>query len=56
MTARARGASERRVIRHLGGSPSTPFASTVGYLLPYVVSGSIIVSLVLSLPTVGRSS
>jgi peptide/nickel transport system permease protein len=30
-----------------------PFASTVGYLRPYVVSGSIIVSLVLSLPTVG---
>ena len=30
-----------------------PFASTVGYLLPYVVSGSIIVSLVLGLPTVG---
>jgi peptide/nickel transport system permease protein len=30
-----------------------PFASTIGYLLPYVVSGSIIVSLVLSLPTVG---
>ena len=30
-----------------------PFASTIGYLFPYVVSGSIIVSLVLSLPTVG---
>ena len=30
-----------------------PFASTIGYLLPYIVSGSIIVSLVLSLPTVG---
>ncbi len=30
-----------------------PFASTIGYTLPYVVSGSIIVSLVLSLPTVG---
>jgi len=30
-----------------------PFVSTIGYLLPYVVSGSIIVSLVLSLPTVG---
>ena len=30
-----------------------PFASTIGYLLPYLVSGSIIVSLVLSLPTVG---
>jgi len=30
-----------------------PFASSVAYLFPYVVSGSIIVSLVLSLPTVG---
>ena len=30
-----------------------PFISTIGYLLPYIVSGSIIVSLVLSLPTVG---
>ena len=30
-----------------------PFASTIGYLFPYLVSGSIIVSLVLSLPTVG---
>jgi peptide/nickel transport system permease protein len=30
-----------------------PFASTVGYILPYIVSGSIIVSVVLSLPTVG---
>ena len=30
-----------------------PFASTIGYLLPFVVSGSIIVSVVLSLPTVG---
>ena len=32
---------------------SNPFISTIGYLLPYIVSGSIIVSLVLSLPTVG---
>src|SRR5215471_15188118 len=30
-----------------------PFISTVGYTLPYLVSGSIIVSIVLSLPTVG---
>ena len=29
------------------------FASTIGYTLPYIVSGSIIVSLVLGLPTVG---
>jgi peptide/nickel transport system permease protein len=30
-----------------------PFVSTLGYLLPFIVSGSIIVSMVLSLPTVG---
>ncbi len=32
-----------------------PFASTIGFLFPQVVSGPIIVSLVLSLPTSGRS-
>ena len=30
-----------------------PFISTIGYTLPFLVSGSIIVSIVLSLPTVG---
>ena len=30
-----------------------PFASSVAYLFPYLVSGSIVVSLVLGLPTVG---
>lgn len=30
-----------------------PFISTIGYLLPFIVSGSVIVSLVLGLPTVG---
>lgn len=30
-----------------------PFMSTIGYVLPFVVSGSVIVSLVLGLPTVG---
>jgi peptide/nickel transport system permease protein len=54
MTARARGVPERRVIlKYPVRVALNPFASTVGYLLPYVVSGSIIVSLVLSLPTVG---
>ena len=54
VTARARGLSERRVIlKYPVRVALNPFASTVGYLLPYVVSGSIIVSLVLSLPTVG---
>jgi peptide/nickel transport system permease protein len=54
VTARARGLSEWHVIlKYPVRVALNPFASTVGYLLPYVVSGSIIVSLVLSLPTVG---
>ena len=54
MTARARGLPEHRVIlRYPVRVALNPFVSTIGYLLPYVVSGSIIVSLVLSLPTVG---
>jgi len=54
MTARARGLSETRVIlKYPVRVALNPFVSTIGYLLPYVVSGSIIVSLVLSLPTVG---
>jgi peptide/nickel transport system permease protein len=53
-TARARGLPEYRVImRYPVRVALNPFVSTIGYLLPYVVSGSIIVSLVLSLPTVG---
>ena len=54
MTSRARGLSESRVImKYPVRVALNPFISTIGYLLPYVVSGSIIVSLVLSLPTVG---
>ncbi len=54
MTARARGLAEWRVIlRYPVRVALNPFVSTIGYLLPYIVSGSIIVSLVLSLPTVG---
>lgn len=54
MTARARGLSETRVIlKYPVRVALNPFVSTIGYLLPYIVSGSIIVSLVLSLPTVG---
>ena len=54
MTARARGLAEYRVIlKYPVRVALNPFVSTIGYLLPYVVSGSIIVSLVLSLPTVG---
>jgi peptide/nickel transport system permease protein len=54
MTARARGLPEwRLILKYPVRVALNPFASTIGYLLPYVVSGSIIVSLVLSLPTVG---
>jgi peptide/nickel transport system permease protein len=54
VTARAKGLPERRVIlKYPVRAALNPFASTVGYLLPFVVSGSIIVSVVLSLPTVG---
>jgi peptide/nickel transport system permease protein len=54
VTARARGLAERRVImKYPVRAAMNPFASTIGYLLPYTVSGSVIISVVLSLPTVG---
>jgi peptide/nickel transport system permease protein len=54
VTARAKGVAEVKVIlKYPVRVALNPFASTVGYLFPYIVSGSIIVSLVLSLPTVG---
>ncbi len=54
VTARARGLPERQVIfRYPVRAALNPFASTIGYLLPFTVSGSIIISVVLSLPTVG---
>lgn len=54
VAARARGLSETHVIlKYPVRVALNPFASTIGYLFPYIVSGSIIVSLVLSLPTVG---
>ena len=53
MTARARGLETRVILKYPVRVALNPFISTIGYLLPYVVSGSIIVSMVLSLPTVG---
>ena len=54
VTARAKGLSEwRAIVKYPVRVALNPFASTIGYTLPYVVSGSIIVSLVLGLPTVG---
>lgn len=54
VTARAKGLSERRVIlKYPVRAALNPFASNIAYLFPYLVSGSIIVSIVLGLPTVG---
>ena len=54
ITARARGLPERRLIlKYPVRVALNPFASTIGYLFPLLVSGSVIVSLVLGLPTVG---
>ena len=54
VTARSKGLPERTVVlKYPVRVALNPFASTIGYTLPYIVSGSIIVSLVLGLPTVG---
>lgn len=54
VTARAKGLTERRVVlKYPVRAALNPFASNIAYLFPYLVSGSIIVSIVLGLPTVG---
>jgi peptide/nickel transport system permease protein len=54
VTARSKGLPELTVIlKYPVRVALNPFASTIGYTLPYIVSGSIIVSIVLGLPTVG---
>ncbi|MGH6923629.1 MAG: ABC transporter permease [Propylenella sp.] len=54
VAAKARGMSKwALILKYPVRVALNPFASTIGYILPYIVSGSIIVSVVLSLPTVG---
>ena len=54
VTARAtRAAGKRVILKYPVRAAMNPFASTIGYLLPFMVSGSVIISVVLSLPTVG---
>jgi peptide/nickel transport system permease protein len=53
-TARSKGLSETRLlwkypVRHA----LNPFVSTIGWLLPALISGEVIVSIVLNLPTAG---
>ncbi len=54
ITARAKGMSELRLIlKYPVRAAMNPFISTLGYLFPFIISGSIIVALVLGLPTIG---
>jgi peptide/nickel transport system permease protein len=54
VTARSKGLPEWRVIfKYPVRIALNPLVSTMGYLLPFLMSGSIIVSVVLSLPTEG---
>ncbi|MFL7808827.1 MAG: ABC transporter permease, partial [Anaerolineae bacterium] len=53
-TARSKGLTEQRtVLKYPVRVAMIPFVSTIGWALPGLVSGSTIVSLVLSLPTTG---
>jgi peptide/nickel transport system permease protein len=53
-TARAKGVEERKLImKYPVRLALNPFVSTVGWTLPGLVSGSVIVSVVLNLPTTG---
>lgn len=54
VTARAKGQNELVLLaRYPVREALNPFVSTIGYILPQLVSGSIIVAVVLSLPTTG---
>ena len=54
VTARAKGMSPMKLIlKYPVRVAFNPLISTVGYLLPYLIGGSVIVSMVLSLPTLG---
>ena len=54
VTARAKGVGRVRIIlKYPVRVALNPLISTIGYLLPALVSGSVIVSVVLSLPTIG---
>ena len=53
-TARAKGLSEwTLLIRYPIRVALNPFVSTLGWVLPHLVSGSVIISIVLNLPTAG---
>lgn len=54
VTAQAKGVPPvRRIVRYPLRMALNPFVSDIGSLLPHLVSGSVLISVVLSLPTIG---
>ncbi|MCC6489034.1 MAG: ABC transporter permease, partial [Candidatus Hydrogenedentes bacterium] len=54
VTARAKGLPEwRLLLKYPVRLAINPMVSTIGWMLPFIVSGSLIVDVVLSLPTIG---
>jgi peptide/nickel transport system permease protein len=54
VTARAKGMREwRLILKYPTRVALNPFVSTIGTVLPQMLSGSVIISLVMSLPTIG---
>ena len=54
VTAKAKGLRELRlVLKYPLRLALNPFVSTIGLILPTLISGSIIVSMVLNIPTLG---
>jgi peptide/nickel transport system permease protein len=54
MTARAKGLTERRLVyKYPFRVALNPFASRIGFIFPTIVSGTVIVGVVLDLPTLG---
>ncbi|GAL27278.1 oligopeptide transport system permease protein OppB [Vibrio variabilis] len=54
ITARAKGMSETKLIfKYPVRVALNPFISTIGWILPTLISGEIIVSVVMNLPTTG---
>jgi peptide/nickel transport system permease protein len=54
VTARAKGVGEQKLLfKYPFRVALNPIISTIGWLLPFIVSGGVIVELVLNLPTTG---
>ncbi len=54
ITARAKGVSERALLfKYPVRIAINPIISTIGWTLPYIISGETITAIVLSLPTMG---